>query len=418
MIGQGGRPACGYDQADLPRLLVFSEVVPESRFAGSLVLMRLLRDYPPEKLRIAGPRPHPESQTLPCRYVTLQDVTLARLYSSRFAKWKRSFEAFGFGGEVPVGDVEKIALDFRPEAILTVMEESQYYLAAGRFASRHHVPLLVIVHDLVELFEPVHSWAVSRQRKRNGEFYRAAAARFCVSPSMADCLREKYGVDSAVLYPSRSDDLMPRSPLESATLKREGRLTIGYAGGLSYGYAEGVQSILPALIGAGAVLRVYSPWVPGSLVGAVEAAGFSPTPMQTWERLKEECDVVLLPYAWEEGFRMLYDTHFPSKLTEYLALGMPVLISGPAYAAGVAWGLQHPKAVVTVSDPSVDAVRTACVRLRDDAGLRASLGAQSVLAGNQEFDPIRIREKFLRKLRDVVVRAPDAPPRIGSLSCG
>jgi len=402
---------------DLPRLLVFSHVIPESRYAGSLLLLRLLQDYPAEKLLVIGRPPHPESKILRCRYESLQDVPMARLYRTRFWRWIRSVAAYGLGAEVSVRDAERLAQRFRPDAVLTVMQESQYYCAASRYCSRNKVPFIILVHDLVELFEPVYAWAAKRQWRRNAEVYRSAAARFCISPAMAERLRKDYGAEGTVLYPNRSDDLMARPSAMSETLRTEGRLTIGYAGSLNYGYADGIQALLPALKAAGATLRVYSPVAPEGLGKHLEYAGFSPVPTHTWERVKEECDVVLLPYAWPEHFRTLCETHFPSKLTEYLALGMPVLISGPAYAAGVAWGLQHPSAALTVSDPSSEAMRVACVCLHEDARLRRSLALEAVRAGNEEFNPIRIRYEFLQKLRDAVAQASHAASGCASLPC-
>ena len=400
-----------------PRLLVFSHVIPESRYAGSLLLLRLLKDYPAERLLVIGPRPHPESAILCCRYESLRDVPLARLHRTRLWRWVRSVAAFGPGAEVSVRDAERLARHFRPDAVLTVMQESQYYCAASHYSLRNKIPFIILAHDLVELFEPVYAWAAKKQRQRNAEVYRSAAARFCISPAMANRLRNDYGAKGTVLYPNRSEDLMARSSAMSQTLRTEGRLTIGYAGSLNYGYADGVQALLPALKAAGAALRVYSPVAPEGLGKHLEYAGFSPLPTHTWERVKEECDVVLLPYAWPEHFRTLYETHFPSKLTEYLALGMPVLISGPAYAAGVAWGLQHPRAALTVSDPSSEAMRVACVCLYEDAGLRTSLALEAVRAGNEEFNPIRIRYEFLQKLRDAVAQAPHAATGYASVQC-
>jgi len=398
---------------DLPRLLVFSQAIPESRYAGSLLLLRLLKSYPPESILVIGPRPHPESAILRCRYELLRDVPLARLYRTRLSRLKRSLDAFGFGGKISDHDAETMAQAFRPDVVVTVMQESQFYRAAASFCERNSVPLVLVIHDLVELFEPVLPWAINRRRQRNAEVVRSAAVRFCISPAMVDRLRKDYGVDSTVLYPNRSEELTPRPPAMSEALRNDGHLTIGYAGSLSYGYGEAVQAILPALKSADAVLRVYSPAAPAGLGEYLEYAGFLPAPMQTWERIKNECDAVLLPYAWPEQFRALYETHFPSKLTEYLGLGMPVLISGPAYAAGVAWGLRHPLAALTVSDPSEEAMRAACVRLRNDAALRMSLASEGVHAGNEEFGPIGIRNQFLRQLRNVAVSPNRVSPTLG-----
>lgn len=402
-------------RVDFPRLLVFSHVVPESRYAGSLLLLRLLKDYPAEKLLVIGHVPHLDSEILPCRYEEVRAAPLSRLYRTRLAQLKRSFDAFGIGGEVSIRDAERHALAFRPDVVLTVMQESQYYCSAYRFCSRNSVPLVILVHDLVELFEPVFAWAARRQRERNAVVYRSAAANFCISSAMARRLHQDYGVEASVLYPNRSDVLTPRPPSANNSLRNKARLTIGYAGSLSYGYGEGIQSILPALKSAGAVLRIYSAQAPQWTFDNVEYAGFSPSPAHTWERVKEECDVVLLPYAWSENFQDLYEVHFPSKLPEYLALGMPVLISGPSYAAGVAWGMQHPRAALTISNPSEKAMHAACVRLRNDARLRDMLATEAIEVGREEFDPALIRGQFLEKLREVVAHAAPSKVSVGLL---
>lgn len=389
---------------DFPQLLVFSRLVPETRNAGSLLLFRLLRNYPPERLLVIGPRPHPESETLACRYAALRNVWFSRLYRSRLWRLARSVATYGFGNEVSAKEAVRLMEGFRADVVLTVMEESQYYWAASRFASQRAVPLVLLVHDPVELFEPVYSWAVRRQRQRNAAVYRSAAARFCISPAMAERLHRDYGVGGDVLYPNRTEELIPRPLSESVALRTEGQLTIGYAGGLSYGYGEAIQALLPALKAADAVLRVYSAQVPDGLGRNIRYAGYAPSPLQTWERVKHECDVALLPYDWSPGFQDLYHLHFPSKLPEYLALRIPLLITGPEYAAGVAWGLANPHAALTVTDRSTEAIRRALVRLREHADLRVSLATQAFTAGNSQFDPVAIRLCFINRIKDLATK--------------
>lgn len=393
---------------DLPRLLVFSALVPETRSAGALLLYRLLKHYPSEKLLVLGRQPHAESEILSCRYLNLPDVWFSRLYRTRYWKLVRSLATFGVGRLVSVRKAEKYAEGFQPQVVLTVMEESQYYGAASHFSARNGIPLVLLVHDLVELFEPVYGWASARQKRQNAAVCRLAKARMCISPEMARHVQFAYGVAGEVLYPNRSEELMPRAVSDSAALRRKGRLTIGYAGGLSYGYSEGIRAILPALREARVTLRVYSIRSREEFGDEVEHAGFAPSPQHTWERIKDECDVVLLPYCWQPDFKRLYEAHFPSKLPEYLALGMPILIVGPAYAAGVAWGLKNPRAALTVSEPSKEFVSAACIRLREDATLRNALALGAIEEGGKDFDPVAIREKFEERLKEVAFQPRNA----------
>jgi len=177
-------------------------------------------------------------------------------------------------------------------------------------------------------------------------------------------------------------------------------LTLGYAGSLAYGYEEAIRQMMPALASSRVRLRIYSRDQLSQAVDGTVHQGSSRTPEEIWERVKAECDVVWLPYSHSTDYEALYRTHFPSKLSEYLAVGMPVLISGPAYAKGVRWGERHSSAALTVSGNSEDALRSAVIRLRDDASLRVRLATQSAIAGN-EFDPTAIQAKFIRTLRAV-----------------
>ncbi len=126
--------------------------------------------------------------------------------------------------------------------------------------------------------------------------------------------------------------------------------TLGYAGSLAYGYFEGILEIIPLLEKAKAVLRIYKDVdqrLPHST--SIVFAGFADTPEETWERIKKECDAVVLPYSSAGNFKKLYSTHFPSKLPEYIALGMPVIVNGPDYSSGHLWAQANAQAVLATN---------------------------------------------------------------------
>jgi glycosyltransferase involved in cell wall biosynthesis len=168
---------------------------------------------------------------------------------------------------------------------------------------------------------------------------------------------------------------------------------------MSYGYGERIAQVMPVLAAAGMRLRVYAREAPPALAG-VEYAGFQKTP-ELWRHIQQTCDAVWLPYSHSEALRSLYETHFPSKLPEYLALGMPVAITGPSYATGVRWGIRHPLGALTVADGTPDRICEEFTRLRDDAALRTALAAGAREAGDADFDPARIRETFFATLQSV-----------------
>ena len=225
---------------DLPNLLVLSNQIPQSIYAGCILLHRLLRTYPADKLLVIGQPPHPDAQLLACRYETLA-IPLLRLHRTRLARLKRSLDALGVLPGISLAGVKERLRGFGPEVVLSVMEE-RYADAASRFAADAKLPLVLIVHDKPELFDKVYGWAGKAQLRANARIYASAAARLCVSPEMEQHLKEQYGVGGEVLYPNRSEELSPRPPEQSAELRQPPIFHIGYAGTLAYGYGASSAS--------------------------------------------------------------------------------------------------------------------------------------------------------------------------------
>ena len=381
--------------ADL-RILVLSPAVPQTWYAGSMMLYRLFQHHPSDRIKAVGPKPQPRSQVLSCEYVELLPAASSRLDLTRLAQMKRSLEALSLLGRIPDDRVDAAVGDFQADVVITVMERLDYVDAAHRFCQRRGVPLALIVHDRLESFDRVYGAFAGAQRSRLAGIYRDASARFCVSPEMERCLARIYGAPGTVLYPSRPDSLTPRVVDESARLKNPPRLTMAYTGAESYGYGARIREVMPALADL-VTLRIYSrdAW-PSPPQGAVYAG--APAPDELWPRVMAECDAVWLPYSHGVEMRSLYETHFPSKLTEYTALGMPVLISGPSYATGVRWGERAGDATITLADDTIDAIRGACSRLTGDPALRTSLARGALVAGARDFDPSHIRDTLYEQL--------------------
>jgi glycosyltransferase involved in cell wall biosynthesis len=384
-----------------PRLLLLSAAVPETRLAGALLLYRLLDRYPADRLLAVGPRPRAGSEVLPCEYRHLAPAPSGRFDLTRLAQLKRSLESIGLLGRIPMRRIDAAVGAFAADVVVSVMERRDYVDAAHRFCAARRLPLVLIVHDRVESFDLVYPPFRRAQIALNAATYRFASARLCVSPEMAASLEQIYGAPGTVLYPNRSEALTPRPVEDSLRLKAPGVLTLGYAGSLAYGYGHRIRQVMPALASHGVRLRIYSRDAIAEPIAGTEHRGGFPKTDELWACVKQECDAVWLPYSHDAHFEPLYRTHFPSKLTEYMALGMPVLISGPRYATGVRWGLAHPAAAVTIADDAFDDFRLAAGRLTNDASHRATLARESH-GGDRDFDPIKIRELFMQVLAGVV----------------
>src|ERR1700730_14653900 len=164
---------------EFPKLLLLSDEGPQTTSAGGLILFRLLKDYPVDRLQVIARRVPPEGSRLNCRYRALK-TPWQRFESSRFHQWKRSLRAFGLVPPVPVRRIEKLLDGFQPDLVLCVMQHAAYYDTAWRFAQARRLPLIVIVHDVNDQFEPVLPIALRARRRRDAAFYNYASARLCV----------------------------------------------------------------------------------------------------------------------------------------------------------------------------------------------------------------------------------------------
>lgn len=376
-----------------PLLIFISQEIPHSKAAGSIVLMRLLSRWPTEKLLIWGPPPPENADKLNCLYIPFKPW-VNRLQFSRFSSLAPPLSWL-----LPFSLPKKRHDD--DAVVITVMQSSAYYKAAYRYAKRHKLALVIIVHDDPELVEPVRSWSKMLVRSFNRRVYNYATARFCISPEMELGLHKRFGAAGIVLYPNRSRELRPRPAELNSALRRGAGLVLGYAGSLVYGYVKRLHQLIPALQRSGVVLRIYSIHEPkGELAAFAEYAGASKRPSDVWERVKMECDAVILPYAFPpDEHQELYKTHFPSKLTEYLALGMPVIINGPPYATGVKWGLRNPDVAVTIATSDLEEIERCLRRLTIDKAYRVALGAGALRSAESEFCPEKIEELFAENIR-------------------
>lgn len=377
-----------------PPILVFGADLPHLGSAGGVILHRLFEQWPLQALCAVGPAIPANVERSPCRFVSYEPP-LWRLETTRAFKLMRLLRGVGM---FPTG---RFTLpEFHPAVIVTVLSSLPLAEAAYEYSLRSGVPLVLIVHDDPEEFNLTYTWAGAVTHRKFRRIYRHAARRLCVSPEMENVLRERYGVAGDVMFPNRSERISPRPQEASLALRAPNQVTLGFAGSSSYGYGPRLLELAPLFRRAGAKVRIFGnnmPEAKGSDV--LLCQGRLARPEDVWTRIKDECDAVLMPYCFpNHGHQSLFQTHFPSKLPEYLALGMPVIIAGPNHATGVKWGQRNPDSCVVITEKEGDEWINAIHLLRDDSALRLRLSQNAVAAGNRDFDPIEIRTFFQKLL--------------------
>lgn len=378
----------------MPRLLYVSDVPVECSQHGSALLFRAFETYKADCLRIVETDvPSQPSRRLPnVTYANMPigrrrwlDTRLHGIYSA-WLTWRAASRAGRVMSSLPGFDVE---------AVVTV-GHGFGWITAAEAARRLDVPLHVIVHDdwprasgITELFRP---WL----DRTFGRIYRGAASRLCVSPFMAEAYERRYGAAGSLMYPSRSNDC----PVFDAKPPRQigdGEMVIGFGGSSSGQVVESLKALARALPGTRTRLVVFGGFdedAKRQLLAESEAIsfqGFVPFDRMINE-LREIADVLFVPMSFDAALRDNMTISFPSKLTDYTATGLPLLIHGPEYSSAVRWARAENDVAEIVDQPQNAPLRAAIQRLHEDHNRRGLLAANAATAGQRYFDPSVARD--------------------------
>jgi glycosyltransferase involved in cell wall biosynthesis len=375
-----------------PNLLIIASQIPQTVHAGSLQLYRVLEDYPKDKIRSIGPI-EPKAEQLSQTYDPF--LLPIRLTTTRFAQLAHTLNTIRLLPDLSVSKINKLLGDFRPDLVITLVEILPYAFAALRYAKTKGLPLMTITMDKPGDFTYIYSFFKNVQFRRMQEIYKHASVNLGVSKEMAEHIKSTFNSKCDVLYFCPPEGLTARDPQKAAALRNGTNLTIGYAGSLALGYGQQLTSMIQTFEKAGLRLNIYSINQPTFSSPEITYRG-SFTQYEVWERIKEECDCVILPYYFHYGTKetSVYSTHFPTKLSEYLTLGMPVIVIGPEWATGVKWAKAHADAVLTSTKEEEDKLMSILDNLTTDASFRLKYSLNPLKA-KEEFSPSVIKKQFL-----------------------
>lgn len=385
---------------EFPRLLYWADVPVNATRAGAMLMHRLLKAWPADKLMVVTPGANTTCDLAGVRTAQPPPAPLRRLFGSRFASlWttavgsKILFETMVSRGAPPkwlAGQVE----NFAPQAVLTVGVSAAWIRADG--LARHlGVPLHLIIHDDHHYAEfwcrPLKPFG----EKLFGRTYRRAASRFCVSRPMEREYERRFGVPGDVLLPSRDAQAVVFSKPREAPSTPVHSAKIFYAGSITrQGFRE-VDAIAGVLKKHGHRLILYS--------GTKPPEGFTPQHIQRRDpvpavelvqRLHEQADLLLLYTDFSSAMREIVKTLFPSKLVDYTAAAAPIVLAAPDYACIVDYLRSRPTAAELVTDNNPEVVASAIEQLLADPERRDLLANGAVEAGMKDFDHAKVFGQF------------------------
>lgn len=387
----------------LPRLLYLGDVPVESSYHGSTLLYRLLQDYPADRLQIieAGLDASLSERRFADVAYRFSQLPLRRLQYSRLARAYATGNLFLANRRAR--KFQKWVTEFKPQAVLTVTNGVSW-ISAAEVASKRELPLHLICHDEWTDSIPTLPFLQNWKERVFRDIYRTASSRLCVSPFMVESFERRYGVRGSVLYPSRAKDaLVSAAPPERLGRSEQG-LVFAYAGSV---YTSDVLRLLAECIKPlGGKLLIFGPLtreqaVASGLDGPNIAVQGLLGAKELISRLRQEADVLFVPMSFAAGDRSTTEISFPSKLTDYTAVGLPLLIHGPEYCSAVRWARENPGVAEVVTDPDAGQLIQGVKRLASHPEYLLELGRRAIEVGDIFFS----HEKAWRIFQDALVNA-------------
>jgi glycosyltransferase involved in cell wall biosynthesis len=402
----------GWARTVLPNLLYVADVPVENSYHGSALVCRLLRNYPSSRLRVVevGFVSQNNRRLVGVEYRHLR-LPLKRLLMTRFDRLASS--ALVSSGGVTQAALSIAAKGFCPDAVLTVVHGYSWN-SAVRFARKFNLPYHLIIHDDWDKTFNAADILMPMLHRRFGDTYRNAASRLCVSPYMADHYRRQYGVSGDVLYPSRAAGVVGFDTPSQRVNEVGSTFTIAFAGSInSPGCVAALRSVAQALEPINGRLAIFGPISDlgaqrAGLVGAnVQLKGLVSSD-ELIKTCREEVDALVVPMSFDPKDRANMTLSFPSKLTDYTAIGLPIIIFGPPYCSAVNWAVEHPNVAEVVDINDVAFLESTIVRLSRDPQRRKQLACRALQVGRTCFDQAIAEQKLF----DTIARAAKQKLRV------
>jgi len=387
----------------LPRLAYIGEVPILNISAGPALLYRLLETYPRDRLLIiesAGNPSYPEHE-LPgvpyARFFLLHQRLLYTRFAELYGAW-----VFWRAPARQRALVSRLRA-FGAEAVLGIAHGVGWRSAAAA-AKACRLPFHLIVHDHWRSTLSLPPGLNAHAEQVFGETYRAAATRMPISTDMEAHYRRLYGSGGTVVYPSRSarTQRLERPPLRAPT---PGAFVFAYAGSAaSQGQRRALTDFANAIAPLGARLRIYQGMAldllrrDGLQTDNVEIVAFRPAE-ELHRDLEASADAMYLPMSYADEDRANVELCFPSKLTDYTAVGLPILVRAPVYGTATRWARENPEAAALVTAPDPASIVAAARRLIADAPYRQALAYGALAVGERMFGHRAVFKVFCDCLR-------------------
>lgn len=332
-----------------PKTILLSRTLPGIGHVGEIILADVVRHVGIDRFHCVAPvsskytyQPDPGLSGLSVKTIASDQLEAKRRWKGRWGALG-SLLNFRTGFQAAVARcTQEVADEGRKVGaaqVFAVLENPLTFAVAHRVASRLRVPMQTLVWDPPEYL--CRTAGFDRWSRKNllREFHRTLAASTRVAV-VSDAMRRAYSeFTDAPIQILRHGIPVPESvdATKVASLSG-GEWLIGFAGSM---YANDAwMALLNALdqvgwrvAGRQVRIRLLSGKVTlsGRQGANIEYLGFRP-PEQVQDALSD-CHITYMPQPFSAGLRDLCRFAFPTKFSNYLALGRPVFVHAPTESA-------------------------------------------------------------------------------------
>ena len=390
------------------KFTLISHQVPPSGTGQSLVIYRMLQDLSPDAYCIVSKERHDgdgagrgPSKRLPGRYYHLpQPTRLARGHRFGLRRLRE-------GVNIPLAvlqharRIEQVVRDEGCGAVVACTGDVTL-LPAGYLASRRAgVPFYAYLFDHYSYREWQDPAAAFWARRFEPWVTKGAAALISPNEVLRDDLRERFGVEAAVIH--NSLDISPYEAGAGAAPAGGDGIKIVYTGDIYEAHYDAFRNLITALGALGrpeVKLHVYTD-KPDEELAAIGVSGpvvrHPQLPVSEMPRVQMGADLLFLPLAFDSPYPDLVRTSATTKLGEYLAARRPVLVHAPR-GSFVCWYCQRHECGVVVDESDPARLAEGIGRALGDEALRRRLGDNAWARARADFDVREARAAFARLL--------------------
>lgn len=402
-----------------PKILFIGTVTFQETTGSSLLFYRLFKNYPPEKLVVIGGEKHENPLFLKTRipqvsyHIMGDDLqyegilfygrrfyaikVLNNLVNKYFTKYLTQWKLFTYFWKA-----KKIAKNFEPDLILSLTMHFHWEIA-HRIAKSLNIPLDLVLHDQIENHVDLrlfHNFPAKFE-----QVFKFARNRFCISPTMEKVYHQRFGVNSDVLFPIGKE--VNLNPSENNPLTSNKTINMVFFGSIWTGTptASSLIKIAHLLAKKGGTLTLFSNQnldffqERGLKTNNLLANPFFEKNEALLSWCKKNANVLCLPMSFGKEYLSIIQHSFPSKITDYTALGLPILVHAPATSSIAEFIKANPQNdfAALVTENSAIPLEKAIDALTD-ANYRQYLGKNSLKIWQRHFNPEVIRPIFYKKL--------------------